>query len=544
MRRLFAVLLLLVCPQSFAWGVKGHQIVARFAEQELSVSTRDRVKLLLGGASLQSIANEPDAWVNARPETRPWHYVDIPTTETNYDAQRDCTEGCAMCAATECVIARITSFQAILADTTKPASERREALIFLTHFVGDLHQPLHTAAQFFSNGSDDRGGGTVKVTWFGQTFQYEDKKWSLHSVWDSGIINQTGLSVTEYVHYLAEEQVGDRSMASIATGTVEDWANEAHQIAVDSAYDIPTTRKLGSTYQRRNEPVVDEQLLRAGARLARLIEEALGDHTATTASVTAGRCTTPRPLPNRTTFTAVTGVDDGDCGDLGDATEEAKQAQNRAKNNLCATNNPIPITPVTLSALQEASATITKPPKDRSRLPGRTTTNGDEIREGTLVVMTGWVLRAKGTGAESVNCAATQTNATDIHLSIAQDPKETNECYAATVEMIPHYRPAEWRVSAFHYLAKLKPQKKNGTLEYTDYETNKRPPVRVTGQLFFDASHRVCKGGNAIGGQPARYSNWEIHPVYNFEVCTAADHNQCVVDDDTVWTSLTDWQHQ
>jgi len=156
-------------------------------------------------------------------------------------------------------------------------------------------------------------------------------------------------------------------------------------------------------------------------------------------------------------------------------------------------------------------------------------------------MMTGWLLRAKGTSPESVNCGASDAEHTDIHLAISQDPTETNECFSNTAEMIPHYRPAAWTPSAFHFLAKLKPKKTNGTIEYTDYDTDSRPPVRVTGQLFFDGSHKVCNGGTSLKGEPARFSNWEIHPVYNIEVCTAANTDECDVDNDDIWENFTTW---
>lgn len=251
----------------------------------------------------------------------------------------------------------------------------------------------------------------------------------------------------------------------------------------------------------------------------------------------------PITLPHPTTFAAVDGVDTGDCGMTGEPADAPHDLQNTAKDNLCASGTRAEITEVTLRALQKASSKITVLPASRTSLPHRTTSNGDRVGDGSLVMMTGWLLRAKGTGAESVNCSATDAQHTDIHLAIAQDPTETNECFSSTAEMIPHYRPSAWTPSTMHFLAKLKPKKrnKNDTLEYTDYDTDNRPPVRVTGQLFFDGSHKVCNGGTALTGQPPRYSNWEIHPVYNLEVCTAANMDDCTVDNDDVWTNFTTW---
>src|ERR1043166_102384 len=149
----------------------------------------------------------------------------------------------------------------------------------------------------------------------------------------------------------------------------------------------------------------------------------------------------PVSLPHPTAFAKVDGVDTGDCGPVGQPVDDPHDQQNAAKNNLCASGTPAEVTEVTLQALQDATAKITDVPEKRSTLPHRTTTNGDDVAEGTLVVMTGWLLRAKGTSAESVNCGATDALHTDIHLAIVQDPSETNECFSNTAEMIPHYRP-------------------------------------------------------------------------------------------------------
>lgn len=551
LRVLIITVVLLFPATVLAWGPKGHQIVGQLAQEELSPAAAGQVQHLLGGATLASVANEPDAWRSQHPETGPWHFTDIPTTEDSFLASRDCKGECSgNCPLTECVVARIAHFQRVLADPNESDDERREALIYLTHFVGDIHQPLHAAARFFPDGSDDHGGA-ITVTFFGQVFQFGEKKWKLHAVWDSGMINRTGLTVTDYVAFLADQQLGNRTVAELQAGTPEDWANESHALAVSNAYVIPANKRLGSTYQNRNEPVVDEQLLRAGLRLRGLLEDALGapEALAEAADGTFRPPCDPFPLilPNPTAFLA----DDAhaDCGNAGAPSDDPHDQQNRSKNNLCASGERTEVTPFTLLALQEETDDrgITTLPSDRSVLQDlRTTTNGDAVGEGTLVMMTGWLLRAKGTGAESVNCGATKVAQTDIHLAIAKDPFETNECYSATAEMIPHYRPEEWRPGAFHFLSKLKPKKKNAsdTLEYTDYDTNARPPVRVTGHLFFDGSHKVCDGGTPRSGQPPRYANWEIHPVYNLEVCTAADVATCTVTNDAVWVSFTNWEPQ
>ena len=59
-------------------------------------------------------------------------------------------------------------------------------------------------------------------------------------------------------------------------GSVVDWAMESHHIAKDHVYLLPDDRKLGEEYYRANVPVVDQQLAKAGVRLAKLLNDALG----------------------------------------------------------------------------------------------------------------------------------------------------------------------------------------------------------------------------------------------------------------------------
>jgi hypothetical protein len=152
-----------------AWGSVGHRVLARVAASRLSTHTRQEVKTLLSGRSLAAVSTLPDEWrTTTRPETAPWHFVDIPKSETTYDPARDCQNG-------DCVIEAIARQQAILSDHTKTKKARTEALIFLVHLVGDVHQPLHCADDH------DRGGNEVQVQFFG----IDD---NLHAVWDSSLI--------------------------------------------------------------------------------------------------------------------------------------------------------------------------------------------------------------------------------------------------------------------------------------------------------------------------------------------------------------------
>ena len=143
MRRLAIVLVVasLVPSRTFAWGSEGHSIVAEIAEQHLEPGTTKQVRDLLAlenSTSLADVANWADHIRRQRPETASWHFVDIPITAPFYDPARDCAGG-------NCVVAKIEQFAKELHDTSPPPGERLEALKFLVHFAGDVHQPLHAS---------------------------------------------------------------------------------------------------------------------------------------------------------------------------------------------------------------------------------------------------------------------------------------------------------------------------------------------------------------------------------------------------------------
>jgi hypothetical protein len=133
----------------------------------------------------------------------------------------------------------------------------------------------------------------------------------------------------------------------------------------------------------------------------------------------------------------------------------------------------------------------------------------------------------------------------DIHMAFVEQKPSLNvsdaqaealECSSITAEIIPRQRPEEW-----DFLGRLRKKKKPGALKGALAKIDAHDlhrPLRLTGQLFFDGSHRVCVDGKRQGGQPARASNWEIHPVYAIDVCKFTTLTSCKPDDESLWKPL------
>src|SRR5664279_2381701 len=150
------------------WGAAGHRIIARVAESRLSKPALAEISRLLHGQTIVDVATWADQIKGERSATGPWHYVDIPITDTTYDSLRWCPAG-------NCVVGALERQIAILGDKSRPDSVRSEALKWVVHLTEDIHQPLHAGDR------GDRGGNDVKLTFLGQQS-------NLHSVWDSGLL--------------------------------------------------------------------------------------------------------------------------------------------------------------------------------------------------------------------------------------------------------------------------------------------------------------------------------------------------------------------
>jgi len=294
MRR-FLIASLCGSVSAFGWGGEGHDLVARIAWDQLTPAVRMRVQEILGpNVTLASISSWADQIRNQRRETAPWHYIDIPIDKPHLDMARDCPKG-------DCVIAKIEDFRKALKDPATDPAQRREALLFLVHFVGDMHQPLHCSD------NKDQGGNGVRAQFADHA---ADRPSNLHSIWDSGLLDPKRMHKSEDELFVEWSKDSAKHAKKWSQGTVNDWAEESHKVAVKITYGrLPKTHAtapapaaaaappapaaatgaqttsrannsqppvlIDAKYEKKADPVVKEQIEKAGARLARVLNEAL-----------------------------------------------------------------------------------------------------------------------------------------------------------------------------------------------------------------------------------------------------------------------------
>jgi hypothetical protein len=236
---------------SQAFGPTGHRVVGRIAETHLSDAAARAVKELMGSESLAQAATWPDDIRSdtTLPNTGDWHFVTIEDGQT-YETSKKNPKGDA--------IVKLQEFINVFRNPGATKEQKVVALRWIVHLTGDLHQPLHVGR------GPDRGGNTIKVTWFG-------KETNLHSVWDSELIESTQLSFSELAEFInspTPEQIAKWQKSNIL-----DWAQESMDYR-QQVYTAPgPATKDGYRYSYENLPLVKLRLTQAGVRLAGVLNQ-------------------------------------------------------------------------------------------------------------------------------------------------------------------------------------------------------------------------------------------------------------------------------
>jgi S1/P1 Nuclease len=283
-------ILLGLCQQALSWGDDGHKATALIAQRCLTPAVKTKIAAMLAADvdpltphDLASEATWADKYrdmdnrTKHYDQTQNWHFVDMEID--NPDLNAACFGRAPLRAGTlasngpakACAIDKIEQFAAELAEPDTDAEEKLIALKFLLHFVGDIHQPLH------SSDNHDRGGNSVKVTVDGFSHKSSDE---LHGFWDTQFVDAIAVPPAALaMNLLAQITPADASVW--ATGSPEDWQLEAFNLARADTYGNPplskdTLQHLDSNYVDTAEVDVSLQLSRAGIRVAYMLNKGLG----------------------------------------------------------------------------------------------------------------------------------------------------------------------------------------------------------------------------------------------------------------------------
>ena len=242
---------LVMALHSWGWGQKGHDVTANIAERHLTPATAAAVDSIFQGKSLVYWANWLDnaSHTPAYAYSKTWHYLNVDADQT-YETMPKNPQGD--------VVDAIRYNIGVLGDTTNndPAAKAL-ALKMLVHCVGDMHQPLHMGRK------TDLGGNRVKVKYFGRDT-------NLHSIWDGSLV--------ESAHKWSYSEWGDQvdllpagHQVLLLSGNIDDWAKATHDIATEAYKEIPEGYNVSYNDVARWAPVIEDQLLRGGLRLAHIL---------------------------------------------------------------------------------------------------------------------------------------------------------------------------------------------------------------------------------------------------------------------------------
>lgn len=302
------------CPRPlFAWSGNGHCIVGQIAQDLLEQDNDPRSKVALGQiAQLLGVSNLAPTALSAlapcadeirsvdeetgeekaaggtvkcgglaltmNPASEPWHFINFPI---NYSGSWQ-----SKCPGNNCVVGQIVEDVKGLQGSDPPA-KRPTDLMYLVHFAGDVHQPLHCAFTTL-NGADDRGGNCEQVKPSGGT------KLNWHAYWDHQLNVKIPNDCQQEAKTLeAQASIdGGTDAAAIASQAAQESLDAANTLYQDlegvgtqtgtwkeqscQKTPVPPAIPLPADYESANEHIVTERLTTAGGRLAALLKIALG----------------------------------------------------------------------------------------------------------------------------------------------------------------------------------------------------------------------------------------------------------------------------
>jgi hypothetical protein len=246
MNRAFVVyfmLLFIIGNKTFAWGPEGHATVGRLAFRFVNEDVRQNIYSILGNnMSINTAAN----WMDIMKSNgdydfmRAWHYLDFPR-DKQYTPDNK-----------ENILNRLVLTYSELQHKKTLCSEQiRTDLFILLHLMGDLHMPLHT-------GYEDDLGGNQRIV------KYDTiKTHNLHTFWDVDIIQLTGIKDEDCLKYLIED--------TLTTVDFANWMQDSRSL-LDQVYSFQGF-ELDKAYLDKNSVVVRKQLLKAGLRLALVLNK-------------------------------------------------------------------------------------------------------------------------------------------------------------------------------------------------------------------------------------------------------------------------------
>jgi hypothetical protein len=254
--RLFALVL---SAALLSWGVTGHRTIGQIASGHLSPQAKAAIHELIGDTTLAGISTWADE-VRGQPayrSTAPWHYINLPLGLGFADFEVK-VKGMTQ----DNVYSALQQQERILGSSASTRPQKVEALKFIVHFVGDLHQPMHVSRE------EDKGGNTIQLN-------YDGNGTNLHALWDSKLIDHQGLTYEQMA-----EKYDHATPAQIKqwqSDPLIQWIWESYQASskLYEEIDAMKSRAIDDSYYQAHIAIVEDRIEKAGIRLAGVLNDIL-----------------------------------------------------------------------------------------------------------------------------------------------------------------------------------------------------------------------------------------------------------------------------
>jgi hypothetical protein len=266
----------LIC---ISWGGTGHKTVAKIAENHLTPNAKAAVKALLGDQSMADVASWADQLRNDPnySNTGSWHYINAPLGLNFADFSKTVKDH-----GPSNVYGALLKCEDDIKSKTATFQQRADALKFIIHFVGDMHQPMHVSR------AADKGGNSIQM-------QFNGKGTNLHSLWDSNLINKQGETFEQMA--VGYDKATPEEIKKWQSADPMQWAFESYEIATKIYAEADQDKSPDDAYYQTYMPIVQQRIEKAGIRLAGVLNELFKDTKITSVVLTPPPPINSPPVP-------------------------------------------------------------------------------------------------------------------------------------------------------------------------------------------------------------------------------------------------------
>jgi hypothetical protein len=266
-----ALFALFLAAALLSWGGTGHRAIGKIAEDHLSPRAKAAVHDLIGDTTLAEISTWPDE-VRSQPayrNTAPWHYINLPLGLSFADFETT-VKGMTG----ENVYSALRQQEQILGSAASTRVQKVEALKYIVHFVGDLHQPMHVSRE------EDKGGNTIQLN-------YDGNGTNLHALWDSKLIDHQGLTYEQMAEKY--DHATPTQVKQWQSDPLIQWIWESYQASskLYAEVDAMKSRAIDDNYYQAHIAIVQDRIEKAGVRLAGVLNSIFQNGLAASAAAAA-----------------------------------------------------------------------------------------------------------------------------------------------------------------------------------------------------------------------------------------------------------------